>query len=67
MHTTFEVKGMHCEGCENRIKTAMQQFQAITAMEVDHRRDLVTIEHQDTDVEAVGRAIAGLGFTVAQT
>ncbi len=67
MHTTFEVKGMHCEGCENRIKTAIQQSQAITAMQVDHRRDLVAIEHQDMDVEAVGRTIAGLGFTVTQT
>ena len=67
MHTTFEVKGMHCEGCENRIKTAMQQSQAITAMQVDHRRDLVAIEHQDIDVEAVAKAITGLGFTVTQT
>ena len=33
-------------------------------MEVDHRRDLVTIEHQDMDVEAVAKAITGLGFTV---
>ncbi len=67
MRTTFEVKDMHCEGCENRIKTAIQQSQAITAMQVDHRRDLVAIEHQDMDVEAVGKAITGLGFTVTQT
>ena len=67
MRTIFEVKGMHCEGCENRIKTAMQQFRAITDMEVDHRRDLVAIEHQDIDVEAVAKAITGLGFTVTQT
>ena len=67
MYTTFEVKGMHCEGCENRIKAAMQQFQAITGMQVDHRRDLVAIEHQNIDVEAVAKAITGLGFTVTQT
>ena len=66
MHTTFEVKGMHCEGCENRIKAAMQQFQAITGME-DQRRDLVAIEHQNIDVEAVAKAITGLEFTVTQT
>lgn len=67
MHTTFDVKGMHCEGCENGIKTALQKFLAITTMEVDHRRDLVAIEHQNADLEAVATAIARLGFTVAQT
>ena len=67
MHTTFDVKGMHCEGCENHIKTALQEFPAITAMEVDHRRALVAIEHQGADVEAVAMAIARLGFTVTQT
>ncbi|MDH3599156.1 MAG: heavy-metal-associated domain-containing protein [Candidatus Tectomicrobia bacterium] len=66
MHTTFDVQGMHCEACENRIKTTLQTFPAITAMEVDHRHDRVAIEHQEMDLEAVATAIAGLGFTVAQ-
>jgi len=35
-------------------------------MEVDHRRERVTIEHQDADLEAIGMAIASLGFTVIQ-
>jgi len=38
-----------------------------TALEVDHRRDLAAIEHQEVDVEAVAMAIARLGFTVSQT
>jgi copper chaperone CopZ len=67
MHTTFDVKGMHCEGCENRIKTTLQKFPTITRMAVDHRRDLVAIEHQNADLEAVAAAIARLGFTVTQT
>ncbi len=67
MHTTFEVKGMHCEACENRIKTTLQKFSTITTMEVDHRRDRVAIEHQDADLEAVSTAIASLGFTVTHT
>lgn len=67
MRTIFDVKGMHCEGCENRITTALQKFPAITAMEVDHRRDLVAIEHQNVDLEAVAMAIARLGFTVTPT
>ena len=64
MHTTFEVTGMHCEACENRIKTALHKFPAITAMEVDHRCNRVAIEHQDADLEAVSMAMASLGFTV---
>ena len=67
MQTTFEVKGMHCEGCENRIKMALQKFPAIRSMEIDHRRDLVAIEHHDADLEAVAMAVARLGFTVTQT
>jgi copper chaperone CopZ len=67
MRTTFEVKGMHCEGCEHRIRAALQTFPAIGAMEIDHRRDLVAIEHQGADLEAVAMAMARLGFTVTQT
>jgi copper chaperone CopZ len=67
MRSTFDVQGMHCEGCENRIKTTLQKFPAITRMEVDHRRDLVAIEHQNVDLEAVALAMARLGFTVART
>jgi copper chaperone CopZ len=67
MHTTFDVKGMHCEGCENRIKTALQKFPAITAMEVDHSHDLVAIDHREMDLEAVARAMTRLGFTVTQS
>ena len=67
MHTTFEVKGMHCEACEQRIKPALHTFPTITAMEVDHRRDRVAIEHQDADLEAVGTTLASLGFTVTHT
>lgn len=66
MRTIFDVKGMHCEGCEHRIKTALQTFPAITTMEVDHHRDLVAIEHHGADLEAVAMAIARLGFTVSQ-
>ena len=66
MRTTFDVKGMHCEGCESRIKTALQKFPAITQMEVDHRCDLVAIEHQNVDLEAVAAAMARLGFDVTQ-
>jgi copper chaperone CopZ len=64
MRTTFDVKGMHCEGCENRIKTALRNFPAITQMEVDHRRDLVVIEHQNVDLQAVAKAITRMGFSV---
>jgi len=67
MHTTFDVQGMHCEACENRIKTALQRFPAITTTTVDHRRNLVEIEHQGADLETVAMAIARLGFTVSQT
>jgi copper chaperone CopZ len=66
MHTTFDVKGMHCEGCENRIKAALQQFPAITTLEVDHSRDLVAIEHQAVDLAAIAAAMTRLGFTVTQ-
>lgn len=66
MESTFDVQGMHCEACENRIKTTLQTFPAIADMVVDHRRNLVTIEHQDVDLEAVATAIAALGFTVSE-
>lgn len=64
MQTTFDVKGMHCEGCEGRIKTALRKFPEITGMEVDHRRNLVRIEYQHVDLDAVTKAMTRMGFQV---
>lgn len=58
---------MPCEGGEHRIRTALQTFSAVSRREVDHRRDLVAIEHAHADLEAVVMAMARFGFTVTHT
>ena len=41
--TTIKVKGMMCEGCENRIKNALGEVEGIKEVEANHNTGLVKI------------------------
>ena len=41
--TTIKVKGMMCEGCENRIKNALGEIEGIKEVEANHNTGLVKI------------------------
>ena len=45
--TTIKVKGMMCEGCENRIKNALGEVERIKEVEANHNTGLVKITSTD--------------------
>jgi copper chaperone CopZ len=67
MRAVLEVKGMHCEGCENRIKAVFVGKEGIQEVIPDHKRGQVTVEHEGVDVKEIAKIIAGLGYEVKES
>lgn len=66
VRTVLEVKGMHCEGCENRIKAALDGKKNVKSVAPDHRKNEVAIEHEGAEIEELAKIIAGLGYEVKE-
>ncbi len=63
--TTIKVKGMMCEGCENRIKNALGEVEGIKEVEANHNTGLVKITSTDeVKKEDMEETIEDIGFEV---
>ena len=63
--TTIKVKGMMCEGCENRIKNALGEVEVIKEVEANHNTGLVKITSTDeVKKEDMEETIEDIGFEV---
>ena len=63
--TTIKVKGMMCEGCENRIKNALGEVEGIKEVEANHNTGLVKITLTDeVKKEDMEETIEDIGFEV---
>ena len=62
----IKVKGMMCEGCENRIKNALSTINGVEKVEADHKTGLVKIA-MSTEIEKdkLTEKIEDLGFDVS--
>ena len=56
----FNVKGMHCEGCENRIQKVVENLSGVMKAKADHRNGKVEVsvtsaasEHEIKDKTAI--------------
>ena len=65
MEINIKVKGMVCNGCENRIKNALSQIEGIKKVQANHNKELVTIKaNEDIDINLIYKKITDLGFQV---
>ena len=64
--TTLKVTGMHCEGCENRIKKMLPRIDTVENVEADHNNDKVVFESNGNDdtLQMVKEKIADLEYQV---
>lgn len=62
----FELKDIHCEACEGRIKTALLQLPGVRSAKADRkaRRVEVRLELARTSEEEVASRLDYLGFQV---
>ncbi|QTG17397.1 cadmium-translocating P-type ATPase (plasmid) [Agrobacterium tumefaciens] len=63
----FRVGGMDCASCATKIDTAVRRMPGVEDVSVSITAGTMTVKHDGTsDLEAIGKKVAGLGYTVAQ-
>lgn len=63
----IKVKGMHCEGCEKRIKNALEDIREVKKVEADYRKGMVIVEAKSKiDDRTIKDTIDDLGFKVEE-
>ena len=61
----LNVEGMHCSGCENRIKNVVSQISGVSEVAADHKTGKVIVKGEpDIDIDEVKNRIEDLEFKV---
>ena len=63
---TLEVEGMRCGMCESHVNDAVRNAVKVKKVHSSHgKNQTVVVAEDDTDIEAVKRAIESKGYTVS--
>ena len=60
----LEVGGMTCEGCSNRVKSALEDLPQVITAAVSHQDGSAEVSHEGATSEELGDAIRSVGYTV---
>ena len=59
----LKVKGMHCEGCENRIKNSLSTIEGVDEVIANHVDGTVLVKtNKEVDLDEIKEIIENLGF-----
>ena len=62
---TFEVEGMMCEGCENRIQNAVKNMEGVELVVANHQENNVKLSlNENADINKIKEKIEDIGFSV---
>ena len=61
---TLDVGGMTCDGCSNRVKSALESIQGVNSVEVSHENGIATIDHMGVSRDLLAGTIKATGYTV---
>ena len=59
----LKVEGMVCEGCENRVKSAISLMDGVENVDANHNTGIVTV---DLDIAKIKEKIEDLGYDVIE-
>ena len=63
----IKINGMVCEGCENRVKTALSEISGDESVDANHNTGIVTIKYENNiDVNQIKERIVDLGFEIVE-
>ena len=51
--TKLKINGMMCEGCENRVKSAVSLIEGVEKVDADHNTGIVTVTSKE-DLDIMG-------------
>lgn len=61
----LNVKGMMCEGCENRIVNVVKKIEGVDEVKAEHKTGKVTVTlNKDIDMQVISEAIVDIGYEV---
>lgn len=62
----FKVKGMHCTGCENTIKTNVKEIEGVLSVEASFKENIAVVSFDSTRTtpELIASAIQEAGYKV---
>lgn len=64
MTVTFNVEGIMCSGCENRINNALKDIEDVISVNASHKTKTVTVEMTKDITKILKDKIEALGFDV---
>ena len=64
MTVTFNVEGIMCSGCENRINNALKDIEGVISVNASHKTKTVTVEMAKDITKILKDKIEALGFDV---
>ena len=63
--TIIKVKGMVCNGCENRVQNALKTIDGVSNVVADHNKGIVTVNAKEEVAKSVMEdKIEDIGFEV---
>ena len=63
----LKVEGMVCEGCENRVKSAISVMDGVENVDSNHNTGIVTVNvKEDLDIAKIKEKIEDLGYDVIE-
>lgn len=63
----LKVEGMHCTGCENRVKNALETIEGIEEVKADHTLGEVVVSvSKEVSMDEIKSVIEDLGFEVKE-
>ena len=60
----LEVGGMTCDGCSNRVKSALENLPGVITATVSHQDGSAEVSHEGATSEELGDAVRSVGYTV---
>ena len=66
-NVVIRVNGMHCSGCENRIKNILSDIEGVEEVKANYKDGVVTVNaNESIDVSTLNEKIEDLGFNVEE-
>lgn len=63
----IKINGMVCNGCENRVKTALSEIAGIESVDANHNTGIVTVKSkEDLDISQIKEKIIDIGYEIVE-
>ena len=63
----LKINGMMCEGCENRVKSAVSLIEGVEKVDADHNTGIVTLtSKEDIDISKIKEKIIDIGYEIEE-